>query len=259
VDPCPDYISLAGSGEPTLNSGIGDLIKKIKEMTDVPVAVLTNGSLLWLDDVQDELMGADLILPSLDAGDSFLFQYVNRPHPDLSFMRMVGGIASFAKRFPKEVWLEVLLLAGVTGIPSEAKKIAAIARHIGAGQIQLNTAWRPCSEEFAFALPMNQIQALAKVFPGEVKIISEMESEPSTVSSPSDAGTSDILDLLRRRPCTLEGISRGLGMHVAETIKRMDALLAAGQVDTVVSGGMSYYVAADQKKVSKVAGEGSAG
>ncbi len=148
----PDYISLAGSGEPTLNSGIGELIRQIKKLTDIPVAVLTNGSLLWQDEVQDALMAADLVLPSLDAGDEFLFGYVNRPHRDITFMRMIGGIATFAKRFPGEVWLEILLLAGVTGIASEVKKIAALANHIKPTRIQLNTAWRPCAEEFAQAL-----------------------------------------------------------------------------------------------------------
>jgi wyosine [tRNA(Phe)-imidazoG37] synthetase (radical SAM superfamily) len=76
-----DYITLSGSGEPSLNSGIGDLIGKIKGLTDIPVAVITNGSLLWMREGQDALMAADLILPSLDAGDEHLFRYVNRPHP----------------------------------------------------------------------------------------------------------------------------------------------------------------------------------
>jgi wyosine [tRNA(Phe)-imidazoG37] synthetase (radical SAM superfamily) len=245
ADDPPDYISLAGSGEPTLNSGIGDVIKGIKKLTDIPVAVLTNGSLLWRNDVQDALMEADLVLPSLDVGDVFLFQYVNRPHRDISFMQMIGGIATFTKRFPGSVWLEVLLLAGVTGMPLEVKKIAAIAEHIGAERIHLNSAWRPCAEEFAYALPMKQLQALAKVFPGKVEIISEAEGENVASSAVGGVGEFDILGLLRRRPCTLDGIAKGLGMHVAETIKRMDFLLATGKVDTVVVGGKSFYVAAD--------------
>ena len=107
-------------------------------MTRTPVTVLTNGSLLWMPEVQDALMGADLVIPSLDAGDEPLFRYVNRPHRDLPFERVVDGLASFTRRFPGEVWLEAMLLAGVTGIPSGAKKIAELARHIGASRIQLN-------------------------------------------------------------------------------------------------------------------------
>jgi hypothetical protein len=119
-----DYVTLSGSGEPTLHSGIGEVIQMIKGLTTIPVAVLTNGSLLWMSDVQDALMAADLVLPSLDAGNEHLFRYVNRPHGDISFEQMADGLAAFTKRFSGEVWLEVLLLAGVTGMPSEAKKIA---------------------------------------------------------------------------------------------------------------------------------------
>ncbi len=116
----PDYLTLAGSGEPTLNLCIGELIDRIKTMTGILVAVLTNGSLLWMTEIQHVLMDADLVLPSLDVGDEALFRCLNRPHKDISFERMVDGIAVFTKRFPGEVWLEVLLLGGVTGIPAEA-------------------------------------------------------------------------------------------------------------------------------------------
>jgi wyosine [tRNA(Phe)-imidazoG37] synthetase (radical SAM superfamily) len=93
-------ITSALQAQEPLNSAIGDLIHKIKGLTDIPVAVLTNGSLLWMSEVQDALMGADLVLPSLDAGDARLFRYVNRPHEDISFEQMVDGIAAFTERFP---------------------------------------------------------------------------------------------------------------------------------------------------------------
>ncbi|MDO9584970.1 MAG: radical SAM protein [Syntrophales bacterium] len=241
VVPAPDYISLAGSGEPTLNLCIGDLIGKIKSLTDIPVAVLTNGSLLWMSEVQDALMAADLVLPSLDAGDDYLFRYVNRPHGDISFERMVDGIAAFTKRFP-EVWLEVLLLAGVTGMPSEAKKIAALAKCIKPAHVQLNTVSRPPAEGFAFTISTDQMLALRNFFPGEVDIISEIEQDGAHVSAFAEANDVDILALLSRRPCTFEDVAGGLGIHVTEALKRLEALLAAGKVSTVVTGGQSFYI-----------------
>lgn len=245
----PDYISLAGSGEPTLNSGLGRLIRGIKQLTDIPVAVLTNGSLLWQDEVQDALMAADLVLPSLDVGDEFLFDYVNRPHEDISFMQMIGGIVTFAQRFQGELWLEILLLAGVTGLPAEVKKIAELAARINPTRIQLNTVWRPGAEEFALVLSPKQLQSLAREFSGPVEIVCE-DSPAQAENSPRDKVTdTDIMALLRRRPCTLEDISRGLGMHVAEIIKRMDGLLAAGKAETLISGGKGFYVAAGMKIV----------
>ena len=247
----PDYISLAGSGEPTLNSGIGDLIGKIKGLTDIPVAVLTNGSLLWMSEVQDALMAADLVLPSLDAGDEHLFRYVNRPHGDISFERMVDGLAAFTKRFPGEVWLEVLLLAGVTGIPSEVKKIAALAERIGPARVQLNTVSRPPAEEFALPLSTDQMLALKGFFPGEVDIISEKRT-----------GRCARLGLLRSQgrghpgvaqqaSLHLRDVASGLGIHVTEALKHLEALIAAGKVNTVVTGGRSFYTITGSEGASR--------
>lgn len=113
----PDWIGLAGSGEPTLHSHLGEVVAAIKARTNVPVAVLTNGSLLWSRSVRQELAEADLVLPSLDAGDEALFHYVNRPHPDLDFDQVVQGLVDFRREFRRPIWLEVFLLGGVTDVP----------------------------------------------------------------------------------------------------------------------------------------------
>ena len=124
----PDYISIAGSGEPTLHSYIGELIGMIKNMTTIPVAVLTNGSLLYLPEVRAALMQADLVIPSLDAGDETLFRYVNRPHPDISFDNMVNGLIEFTDDFPGQVWLEVLLISGVTGMAEDVRENSRLGK-----------------------------------------------------------------------------------------------------------------------------------
>lgn len=250
-DHVPDYISLAGSGEPTLNSSIGDLIDRIKCLTNIPVAVLTNGSLLWMNEVQDALMAADLVLPSLDAGDESLFRYVNLPHEDISFEQMVDGLAAFTKRFSGEVWLEVLLLAGVTGMPSEAKKIATYAERIGASRVQLNTVSRPPAEDFAFPLSTDRMLALKGVFRGRVDIISENEREGSYVSAFAQAGDVDILALLGRRPCTSADVASGLGIHVTEALKHLAALIKAGKVVTVTSDGRTFYTVVVSTEASR--------
>jgi wyosine [tRNA(Phe)-imidazoG37] synthetase (radical SAM superfamily) len=242
----PDYISLAGSGEPTLNSGIGRLISGIKSMTEIPVAVLTNGSLLWMSEVQDALMHADLVIPSLDAGDKHLFQYVNRPHHGLSFDQIVEGLVAFTSRFTGEVWLEVLLLAGVTGRGSEAEKIAALAKRVGAARVQLNTASRPPAEDYAFALSAEEMLTLKSLFPGFVEIICERERDGAEPSAAASAADDDILALLSRRPCTPVGVATGLGIHVTEAVKLLDGLLKTGKVATVLVEGRVFYAVAGQ-------------
>lgn len=239
----PDYISLAGSGEPTLNIRIGDLIGKIKGMTGIPVAVLTNGSLLWKREIRDALMEADLVLPSLDAGDEHLFQHVNRPHPGITFEAMVGGIAEFRERFRKPMWLEVFLLAGVTGIDSEVKKISALVRRIRPERVQLNTVSRPPCEEFAYSVSFWQMEVFASMFDPPAEVISPRTIE-SQIMAPHAVTDENILALLRRRPCTAQGVAAGLGMHIGEAIKRLDTLVEQRTVDHLRSEGEIFYAAA---------------
>jgi wyosine [tRNA(Phe)-imidazoG37] synthetase (radical SAM superfamily) len=247
----PDYISLSGSGEPTLNSGIGELIGKIKGRTDTPVAVLTNGSLLWNDEVQRALMSADLVIPSLDAGDDHLFRYVNRPHRDISFDRMVGGLEAFTARFPGRVWLEVFLLAGVTGVPSEVRKLAALAGRIAPARIQLNTVARPPAEGFAQPLSPERMSAMKDLFTADVEVIVEAPPAGTRATSSFATEDEDVLSLLRRRPCTSTDVAGALNINVTEALKQLELLRAAGRVKAVASSGRTFYRAGDPVETSR--------
>lgn len=235
-----DYISLAGSGEPTLHSGIGNLIGNIKTITNIPVAVITNGSLLYLKEVREALTCADLVLPSLDVGDEQLFQYVNRPHSALSFDQMVKGLIDFSRNFTGQIWLEVLLLGGVTGIQSEVEKIASIVKLIHPTKVQLNTVYRPPAEETAFSLSAEQLLALKSQFPGDVNIIGN-EQPIASLPDSSAKSDEDIISLLARRPCTIVDIASGLGMHVNEVIKRIEKLVESYKVNCIVTRKRNYY------------------
>lgn len=237
----PDYISVAGSGEPTLHSDIGELIGTIKNMTSIPVAVLTNGSLLYLPEVRTALMGADLVIPSLDAGDEKMFQYVNRPHPDISFDNMVNGLTEFTRDFPGQVWLEVLLVSGVTGMAADVKKIAVLAKKIGARKVQLNTVYRPAAEEFACAVEKKQINNLARLFTGAVDIISDDESVDLSDNTARDAAGEEIVSLLARRPCTLTGICSGLSLHPHDAAKKLKKLVDEKRITTLRASHEVFY------------------
>ncbi|MCK4825117.1 radical SAM protein, partial [bacterium] len=102
-----DWITFVGSGEPTLHAGIGWLINEVKKLTDIPVAVITNGSLLFLQSVRKALKAADAVLPSLDAGTQKLYKKINRPHPDISFNRFIEGLVTFRNEFQGDLWVEV--------------------------------------------------------------------------------------------------------------------------------------------------------
>jgi wyosine [tRNA(Phe)-imidazoG37] synthetase (radical SAM superfamily) len=237
--PAPDYVSLAGSGEPTLHSRIGELIAGIKRLTPVPIAVLTNGSLLGARDIQDALMEADLVLPSLDAGDGGLFRLVNRPHADIDFAAMVDGLVAFRERFAKPVWLEVMLLAGITGIRSEVEKIAALARRVRPDRVQLNTVTRPPCEEFAYPVPSDSMAPFARLFGRRTGVVSRHRVRRATGSGTIADG--DILALLTRRPCTAQGIAKGLGAHIGEVTKRLDILADRAKIASLRKDGTVFF------------------
>lgn len=245
--PRPDWISLAGSGEPTLNAGIGELLRAIKRRTDIPVAVLTNGSLLWRSDLRQELMAADLVLPSLDAGSPSRFQLVNRPDPAILFDSMVEGLAAFTREFRGEVWLEVFLLAEVADLPEEVGNLAEQIRRIGPARVQLNTVARPPAEKSAVALSSGGLLAVRDRLPGRVEIIAGSESIPAVetgeagVGVGAGAGEAAVLDLISRRPCTPHDVARGLGIHDNEAVKHLGRLVASGQARTLVTNGVLFY------------------
>jgi wyosine [tRNA(Phe)-imidazoG37] synthetase (radical SAM superfamily) len=242
----PDYISLAGSGEPTLHSEIGELIGKIRELTEIPVAVLTNGSLLYLPEVREDLMRADLVIPSLDAGDHTIFQYVNRPHREISFDNMVNGLIDFTDDYPGQVWLEVLLVSGVTSMAADVEKIAGWANKISPARVQLNTVCRPAAEDYACAVACNQMNNLAGLFAGKVEIISDEHTSLYSNNGLRLATAREIIDLLARRPCTLDGICSGLGLHPHEAVKIIKILVDEKRIKTLRADHDVFYKILDQ-------------
>ncbi len=250
----PDWITLSGSGEPTLHAEIGELVRRIKALCDVPVAVLTNGSLLWRPEVREALLEADLVAPSLDAGDAETFKRVNRPHAEVTFERMVEGLKAFRQVFEKTYWLEVVLLEGLTATEVQVERIAALAERIGPDRVQLNTATRPPAEAIARPVPAARLEALAAVFGGTAEVIAEREAPRQ--EHEHAVRREDLLETVRRRPCTLGGLATGLGLHPNEVAKYVRQLLEAGLVGTERRGGTVYYVAGEGRGPPRREGAG---
>ncbi len=225
----PDYITIGGSGEPTLYSRIGELIDGIRSMTDIPVAVLTNGSFLWKQDVRNDLRRAHVVIPSLDVGDNLLFQVINRPDPAITFQRLLDGLTAFRQEFRGEYWLEVLLLTGYTAIEAEVKKIAKWTAEIGPTRVHLNTCVRPPAEEYAYAVDRKRLIDLAGLFTPPAEIIADFEAGSSRTTSTT--GSREILQMLKRRPCTIPDIVAGLGVHPAKVVKEIETLMREGLVE----------------------------
>ena len=241
VETSPDYITLSGSGEPTLHSDIGGIIAGIRKITRIPIAVLTNGSLLMSEAVRAALMDADVVIPSLDAGDDAMFQRVNRPHPDISFAAMVSGLKQLCQSYRGEVWLEVFLLGGLTATDAEVAKIAQCIKHICLTRIQLNTVARPPVEDYAYPAPLKQLERYCGFFFPQAEVIAE-HAAPSSCAS-FESSVKEVLALLQRRPCTLHDVANGLAIHPAQAAKHIETLLKQGAIRQIKSGSNSFYKA----------------
>lgn len=242
LDRGPDYITLSGSGEPTLHSGLGEIIAGIRAMCAIPVAVLTNGSLLWLPAVRRELARANVVMPSLDAGDELMFQSVNRPHRSITFDKILSGLEAFRREFDGQYWLEVMLLAGHTAPRAHAEMIAEHVRRIRPDRIQLNTAVRPPTEDYAAPVQPGRLEELARLFTPKATVIAEYRGRRTTGHA-LEADQRDILALLRRRPCTEKDLISSLRLRPMELAKHLDALEAAGRVVSRMHGGDIFFSA----------------
>jgi len=239
-----DWITFSGSGEPTLHSGIGEMIKRVKELTDIPVAVLTSGVLLGDESVRRDLLSADLVVPDLDAGTEETFRKVNRPHPDLRLEGVIEGMAGFVSSFHGRVWLEVALVKGINDAPSELKLIGAHAARIGPERIQLNTVIRPPAYSNASALAAGEMQVARDVLRESargipIEIIGVFEGKRD---NPAGSGLQGkILAFLERRPGTLADLSAGTGASEYEVARILDRLVSLDNVRMGRHGDERYY------------------
>lgn len=235
----PDYITFSGSGEPTLNSEIGEVINVIKGLTKIPIAVLTNGSLLHLKTVRKALLNADVVIPSLDAATPQLWKFINRPHHSLRLSQILSGLKDFRQEFAGQIWLEVMMCAGINDGPREIKRLKEAIEWIDPDRVQLNTVIRPPAEEFAHSLPLNGLRKVKNLLGEEVEIISEFKRGDENISE--HIKEEEVINLLKRRPCTAEEISKALGYRLSSLYRSLKKLRDNQIIRYQLFSGRGYY------------------
>jgi wyosine [tRNA(Phe)-imidazoG37] synthetase (radical SAM superfamily) len=235
----PDYITLSGSGEPTLNQNIGDIIHAIKDLTSIPLAVLTNGSLFSLEEVRRALVGAGVVIPSLDVVNDVTFQCLNRPYSSLNIQEIISGLIQFRNEYQGQIWLEVVFCRGINDDKGEIERLKGVIERIQPDRVQLNTPVRPPAEEFAYPLSTNQLEEIRKQLGEKVEIISEFAA--SLGEEFDSVKDTEILSLIKRRPCTTEDISKALGLRIDEVVKHLDHLTKTGTIRYRMFEHRCYY------------------
>ncbi len=246
----PDYITLSGSGEPTLCSDCGRLIEEIRQITNIPIAVITNGSLLFNHQVRRDLLGADVVMPSLDAGDEETFKKINRPASEITFDKMLQGLIDFRREFKGKYWLEVFLIAGLNDSDEQIEKISACIEKIRPDKVQLNTVSRPPTEDVK-AVSRERLRQIAKRIYKNAEVIADFKSAKGRLMA-GDEKTSDfkikgddIVEMLKRRPCSAEDMAAGLKISRIETLKHIEELIKSGRIEAVRQNDKTYYKAVD--------------
>jgi len=229
-----DFITFSGSGEPTLNSKIGDVLNFIKkEYPKIKTAVLTNGTLLYDKNLRKELVNADVILPSLDAASQDVFEKIDRPQAKLNIETYIQGLVDLRKEYDGEIWLEILLLKGYNDSKKALKLLKEAILEIQPDSIQLNTLDRPGTVQNLIPLTKEELQGIIDFW--DLQNVEIIASPPERVNIESYNGDIEtaILETIARRPCTLDDLHKFLGLHTNEINKYLGGLEANEKIKTV--------------------------
>jgi len=239
-----DYITFSGSGEPTLNSEIGAVIREIKKITTLPVAVLTNGTLLFREDVQKDLVEADVVCPSLDAASQMMFEKINRPHPVLHADSIINGLERFRELYKGQIWIEVMLIKNYNDNTEELSRIKNSLSRIQPDRVYLNTVIRPPSEIYAKPLSSDEMMTVKIFFDNHCEVIAEFHGQKiGEAQNVEDA----IIEMTKRRPLTIIDIANVLGVSETNAKTWVNALKDLGKLKERQYKGEKYYSYAIEK------------
>jgi wyosine [tRNA(Phe)-imidazoG37] synthetase (radical SAM superfamily) len=235
----PDFVTFSGSGEPTLHAQIDEAIAFVKERGDVRTAVLTNGSLFWRPEVRERVLQADTVMPTLSTVFEKTFGIIHRPHPDLHLPDILEGLRRLRLEYSGQLWVEVVLLAGLNDTEEEIEALSAEMERIAPDKIQLNTVVRPPSDSRALPLDRKRMEDIKNYFGSKAEIIAHAEGfRKERVHGPLSVA---ILEMARRRPVTAADISKALNRSLEDVETTVKGLVIKGHLRSREHMGDTYY------------------
>ncbi|MBN2116435.1 MAG: radical SAM protein [Anaerolineales bacterium] len=237
-----DWVTFVGSGEPTLHSSMGWLIRRVKELTKLPVAVITNGALFYLPELREELAAADAVLPSLDAGSAGLYRKINRPHPDITFERLVDGLIAFRKEYLGKLWMEVMLVRGLNDTEEALREITTVLERIRPNEVHINLPTRPPVETWVQPPDEEGLMRALAILGGVARVVHPAEG--SFDLSGAESVVDAIVGIITRHPMREDELRRALEKWTPGQVdKALEQLSSSGQAQAVERYEMRFWSA----------------
>jgi wyosine [tRNA(Phe)-imidazoG37] synthetase (radical SAM superfamily) len=227
-----DVVTIVGEGEPTLYSGLGELICEIKKRTDKPVAVITNGAFLYDSNLRSELCNADIVLPTFDAYDETSFEKINRPYGRIHFDMIYDGLKTFSEEYTGQLWIELMLIAGVNDDDESLCKYSEILKSIRYDRLYINTPVRPPAEPNIKQVSHEKMKHAVDILGGiSIDLLSSIGFH-SDIKDPYEA----IISIIKRHPMNQHEIEGFLQLRGCG-----DAEIIADRLKNDVSVAMVHY------------------
>ena len=236
----PDAITFSGSGEPTLSSDIDRVISFVKERTDTKTVILTNGSLLWKEDVRHRISGADIIMPTLTTAFEETFRLIHEPHADLDLNTILEGLKSLRRTYEGNLFLEVVLLAGFNDSEKELEGLRSMIDQISPDKIQLNTVVRPPSDLRAISLDTRRLEEIKSLFGERAEIIAQTPLKHAR--GEEDTVNTTILEMAKRRPVRARDVANVCDIPLEEADSLIKGLVVKGALRQQEHEGEVYYM-----------------
>jgi len=233
-------LTFSGSGEPTLHSRLGEMIGEVKEMTSIPVAVITNSSLLYLPEVRDDVMEADIILPSLDAVSDKVFRRLNQPEPSMKVDLTISGLHLLRQEYKGQIWLEILIVAGINDSDDEIEKLAKAARDLRPDKVHVHTADRPSPVREVTPASLDTLRTLAHAIGDVAQVVPDIPASKHRDRQHDDI-RAEVFNIICKRPGRVKDVASVTGMDDGIVAGILDQMVESGQVRKRLHEGCEYY------------------
>ncbi len=248
-----DTVTVTASGEPTLHAGLGEVLSFLRELVDTRIALLTNGTTFSDAAVRQEAGMVDVVVPSLDSVLPPSFRKIDRPANCLNLERIIEGLVTFSREFTGQLWLEILFAEGINDTDRDVEALAEVMARMRVDRIQINTVARPPLESFARPLSAVRLGEIGRFFQSHFPDIpvdllakgaptADEDEKPQSGASVSGRLV-EILEMLRRRPCTAADINKTFHLGGPEKVEQSLApLVRSGQLSLRQYGDRKYYL-----------------